>query len=86
MRNQLKNPFQRGSTIVLSELEKQVLSEKAKGLSDLEVAAKLLLYERAVRSIVHNSMARHNDKGHRKVQTTQSLVAPEFPDSGNVRG
>ena len=34
------------------ELEARILSEKAKGLSDLEVASKLFLYELTVRVIV----------------------------------
>jgi DNA-binding NarL/FixJ family response regulator len=37
---------------LLSELEGRVLSEKAKGVSDLELASKLLLYESTVRAIV----------------------------------
>jgi hypothetical protein len=36
---------------VASELEKRVLTEKAKGLSDLEIASKLMLSEWVVRSI-----------------------------------
>jgi hypothetical protein len=39
-------------------LEQEVLSEKAKGLSDLEVALKLLLDERTVRSIFRRHMRR----------------------------
>jgi hypothetical protein len=35
-----------------SALESQILREKAKGLSDLEVALRLFLYEREVRSIM----------------------------------
>ena len=35
-----------------SAVERRVLAEKASGLSDLEVAAKLMLSQRAVRAIV----------------------------------
>ncbi len=40
------------------ELEARVLSEKAKGLSDLEIASKLLLYESTVRGIVWRRKSR----------------------------
>jgi len=45
----------------LSQLEIQILNEKAKGLSDLEVARELFLYESTVRSIVRKHMLRHNN-------------------------
>lgn len=45
----------------LSQLEIQILNEKAKGLSDLEVARELFLYESTVRSIVRKHMRRHNN-------------------------
>jgi len=39
-------------TTELSALECQILKEKVKGLSDLEVALRLFLYEREVRAIM----------------------------------
>ena len=45
----------------LSQLEIQILNEKGKGLSDLEVACELFLYESTVRSIVRKHMLRHNN-------------------------
>jgi len=43
----------------LSALESQVLKEKAKGLSDLEVASRLFLYERDVRAITQKLKRRY---------------------------
>ena len=54
-----------------SELERRILSEKAKGLSDLEVASKLLLYESTVRSIALAALAglrRHETKHSRSTR------------------
>jgi hypothetical protein len=45
----------------LRPLEKQILEEKAKGLSDLEVASKFFLYEREVRSITQRLKRRGLD-------------------------
>ena len=36
----------------LSALESQILKEKVKGVSDLELALRLFLYEREVRAII----------------------------------
>jgi DNA-binding CsgD family transcriptional regulator len=46
-------------TTELSALESQILKEKAKGLSDLEVAVRLFLYEREVRAIMQRLKRRH---------------------------
>jgi DNA-binding NarL/FixJ family response regulator len=46
-------------TTELSALESQILKEKVKGLSDLEVALRLFLYEREVRAIVQRLKRRH---------------------------
>jgi FixJ family two-component response regulator len=43
----------------LSRLERQILKEKAKGLSDLEVASRLFLYEREVRAITQKLKRRY---------------------------
>ncbi len=43
----------------LSELESRVLNEKARGLSDLEVASKLFLYESTVRAIIRQYKSRY---------------------------
>jgi len=43
----------------LSALERQILQEKAKGLSDLEVASRLFLYERQVRAITRKLKRRY---------------------------
>jgi hypothetical protein len=48
-------------TTGLSALESQILKEKAKGLSDLEVALRLFLYEREVRVIVQALKRRSAD-------------------------
>ena len=45
----------------LRPLERQILEEKAKGLSDLEVASKFFLYEREVRSITQRLKKRGLD-------------------------
>lgn len=51
-----------------SRLEQEVLSERAKGLSDLEVALKLLLDERTVRSILRrHRMRQRNARVYRPV-------------------
>ena len=49
----------------LRPLERQILEEKAKGLSDLEVASKFFLYEREVRSITQSLPRRHCQPGNR---------------------
>jgi DNA-binding CsgD family transcriptional regulator len=46
-------------TTELSALESQILKEKVKGLSDLEVALRLFLYEREVRAITQRLKRRH---------------------------
>ena len=48
-------------TAGLSALESQILKEKAKGLSDLEVALRLFLYEREVRAIAQALKRRYAD-------------------------
>jgi DNA-binding NarL/FixJ family response regulator len=53
--------FKHGSlcTAELSASETQILKEKARGLSDLEVASKLFLYEREVRAITQKFKKRY---------------------------
>jgi hypothetical protein len=46
-------------TAELSALESQILEEKAKGLSDLEVESRLFLYEREVRAIARKLKRRY---------------------------
>ena len=46
-------------TAELSALESQILKEKARGLSDLEVASKLFLDEPAVRAITQKFKKRY---------------------------
>ena len=46
-------------TTELSALEAQILTEKAKGLSDLEVASRLFLYPRDVRAITQKLKKRY---------------------------
>lgn len=53
-----REPF---PTAGLSVLESQILKEKAKGLSDLEVALRLFLYEREVRAIAQALKRRYAD-------------------------
>ena len=43
----------------LSAVEAQILKEKAKGLSDLEVASRLFLYPRDVRAITQRLKKRY---------------------------
>lgn len=58
----------------LLRLEEEVLSEKAKGLSDLEVALRLRVDERTVRSIFRRHRARHeNGKGNGGPPLTRAI-------------
>ena len=47
--------------VKLSQLEMRILNEKAKGLSDLEIARELFLHESTVRSIIRKHVLRHNN-------------------------
>jgi hypothetical protein len=55
----------------LSQLEAQILNEKAKGLSDLEVARVLFVYESTVRSIIRKHAPYHNGNGRVDVSRTE---------------
>ena len=54
----------------LSQLEAQILNEKAKGLSDLEVARVLFVYESTVRSIIRKHAPYYNGNGRVEVSRT----------------
>ncbi len=55
----------------LSQLEAQILNEKAKGLSDLEIARVLFVYESTVRSIIRKHAADY--RGHGRVDVSRTL-------------
>ena len=54
----------------LSQLEAQILNEKAKGLSDLEAARVLFVYESTVRSIIRKHAPYYNGNGRVEVSRT----------------
>ncbi len=55
----------------LSQLEAQILKEKAKGLSDLEVARVLFVYESTVRSVIRKHAPYHGGNGRVDVSRTE---------------
>jgi DNA-binding CsgD family transcriptional regulator len=62
-------------TTELSALESQILKEKVKGLSDLEVALRLFLYEREVRAIIQKLKRRHvNSKIANHLNNAQNTI------------